>query len=733
MGVVFKGRHLDLQRLVAIKCLSSNGSDKGELEARFKREAQLLSALDHPNVVPLYEFLIDGNLMLIVQEYLQGQSLQELLETNSRMDWKKAVSYSKQIADGLAAVHEADIVHRDLKPGNVMLLPDDTIKIVDFGLASAPDDMTQMTKTGAVLGTPTFMAPEQLLGDELTSAVDCFSLGVMLYFMLTKTHPHEDEDVLTFMRNRVSKKAPPVGSICKRVLPQKLAELTDALLLANPKNRPTARECSDILSSCKGQKVDLLSPQRRRVSSVVTLSTNEPKTLPKALFFVFLLSAFSFFYWKTSSKPTGQKTNVIELIKAEVHQVGTRNAKFIIEASQECRAAVLLFDIKDQKKLPTVTGKKAAKSWTLLASELRPKRKYKIEFRLRNRGVDIARKESLLTTKALIAKATIDIPPIMGKPIIGEKPSLLFSGVTNDHGQLFFTVNGQGIGLYDLQKETLLWQRKGFSGGGRPRFIKDRIICLTMDEVLAAYSAKDGKQLWKYAFRSNMAPGLCIGQGLAVLLERHQGLRAVDLASGHIAWRVSDTLLAPPIVCDDKYVFARTEFLKTQLYDIKTGKQVTPFRMFVRKMHPEEWLIEGREHICCFANGELIILNPFDRQILQRQYKLQFANMCTTKKYLYLLSHVPSKVTAVERNNGHIIWQTSLPQITRKRNVIKLLDGLILVVDRQGGFFCLDAKTGRLLYSLECPVISEFGCQQHNNRVFFARTKPLALYSLPLF
>jgi eukaryotic-like serine/threonine-protein kinase len=188
MGEVYRARDLRLRREVAIKTLPSSFAADRDRLARFEREARAASALNHPNIVSVHDIGNEAGVSFIVSELVEGETLARAVERGP-LSLRKLIEVGTQIANGLAAAHEAGVVHRDLKPGNVMLTRDGRVKILDFGLArqdqaTGTDSTTvEVSHPGAILGTPGYMSPEQVRGEATDSRSDIFSLGVMLYEM----------------------------------------------------------------------------------------------------------------------------------------------------------------------------------------------------------------------------------------------------------------------------------------------------------------------------------------------------------------------------------------------------------------------------------------------------------------------------------------------------------------------------------------------------------------------
>lgn len=198
MGEVYLAHDRKLQRKVALKLLHARFTQDADQTRRFTREAKAASALNHPNIITVYETGEVGATRFIAAEFIEGVTLRQRL-TESRLELREALEIAIQVAAALAAAHQAGIVHRDIKPENIMLRPDGLVKVLDFGLARltepqllAEDGQTvHSTESGAVVGTPRYMAPEQAQGKKVDALADIFSLGVVLYEMITQRLPFD--------------------------------------------------------------------------------------------------------------------------------------------------------------------------------------------------------------------------------------------------------------------------------------------------------------------------------------------------------------------------------------------------------------------------------------------------------------------------------------------------------------------------------------------------------------
>jgi Tfp pilus assembly protein PilF/predicted Ser/Thr protein kinase len=215
MGAVYRAVDTNLGRQVALKVIS-RASISDEDKRRFAREAKSASALNHPNVVTVYEYSAEAGLDFIVMELVEGAPLNEILK-RGETPLSTLLDYARQVAAALTKAHGAGIVHRDLKPGNIMITPDGVAKVLDFGLAKrsqgpeGPDGetMTAVTQAGIVMGTPAYMSPEQVLGEAADHSTDIFAFGVILYEMVCGQRPFKGEDTAATLRQILHKEPPP--------------------------------------------------------------------------------------------------------------------------------------------------------------------------------------------------------------------------------------------------------------------------------------------------------------------------------------------------------------------------------------------------------------------------------------------------------------------------------------------------------------------------------------------
>ena len=204
MADVFEARDTLLGRRVAVKVLHSQFSSDEAFVKRFRREAQAAANLSHPNIVGIYDWGQEGSTYFIVMELIEGRSLRDVLRDEGPLLPRRAIEISAEVAAALSVAHRSGLVHRDIKPGNMLLTADGTVKVTDFGIARAWDDSSELTKTGAVIGTATYFSPEQAQGTPADERSDIYALGVVMYEMLAGRPPFSGESPVAVAYQHVS-------------------------------------------------------------------------------------------------------------------------------------------------------------------------------------------------------------------------------------------------------------------------------------------------------------------------------------------------------------------------------------------------------------------------------------------------------------------------------------------------------------------------------------------------
>ena len=305
-GVVFKAKHPEQDKAVALKVLHDNLGSITSLKRRFEREARVLAKLDHPNVVYITDFGVVDAYTFIAMELLEGQTLEKLLE-DAPIEPSRAIDITHKILDGLAFAHDRKVVHRDLKPANVFLcrsdpeesIRGDKVKLLDFGLAKmlSIEDLSQdgtLTRKGRIVGTPAYMAPEQITGVSLDVRADVYALGILLYEMLADRRPFLSERRSELLRAHLLEPVPPLsGARRGLVVHPQLEALVLKALAKDPNNRfADAREMLQALEALPPSPARMESerkpppesaPRKRTGATSEIISDSERRAVSESL------------------------------------------------------------------------------------------------------------------------------------------------------------------------------------------------------------------------------------------------------------------------------------------------------------------------------------------------------------------------------------------------------------------------------------------------------------------
>jgi serine/threonine-protein kinase len=254
MGVVYIGKDPKISRVLAIKTLALSQEFEGdklvEVKERFFREAKTAGRLNHPNIVTIYDVGEEQDLAYIAMDYVQGEDLSLHCEPDKLLSVEEVMEITAQVAEALNYAHDQQVVHRDIKPANIIYDRENGIaKVTDFGIACLTD--TRNTKTGVVLGTPSYMSPQQLSGQRVDGRSDLFSLGVTFYELLTGELPFDGESLSTLVYNIANKKHRDVRKV-RSGLPPCVAQIVNKALHKDLKKRfQTGSDMAEALRNCQ--------------------------------------------------------------------------------------------------------------------------------------------------------------------------------------------------------------------------------------------------------------------------------------------------------------------------------------------------------------------------------------------------------------------------------------------------------------------------------------------------
>ncbi len=280
MAFVYKARDTQLERFVAIKTLKPNYVNQETFVDRFKREAKTAANLNHPNIVQIFDWGIEEE-PYFVMEYIEGDTLTSIISKNKTISLSDILFIGAQVSSGLHAAHQKGLVHRDIKPGNIMITPDGKVKVTDFGIVSLQNEESDITKTGSVLGTASYISPEQAQGKPVSIESDLYSLGTVLYELITGRTPFSGDSPISTATKHLTEK-PEKLSTYRKDLPRGVENAILKLLEKATYDRFKSAE--DLRATLLQQRKMLQSEQTRE--NLVDLTNPKIKlrfTLPALL------------------------------------------------------------------------------------------------------------------------------------------------------------------------------------------------------------------------------------------------------------------------------------------------------------------------------------------------------------------------------------------------------------------------------------------------------------------
>ena len=280
MAFVYKAKDTQLERFVAIKTLKPNYVNQEAFVERFKREAKTAANLNHPNIVQIFDWGIEEE-PFFVMEYIEGSTLTSIISKNKTISLSDILFIGAQVSNGLQAAHQKGLVHRDIKPGNIMITPDGKVKVTDFGIVSLQNEESDITKTGSILGTASYISPEQAQGKPVSIESDLYSLGTVIYELIAGTPPFSGDSPISTATKHLTEKPEKLSNF-RRDLPKGVENAVMKLLEKATYDRFKSAE--DLRATFLQQRKSLQSEQTRE--NLVDLTNPKIKlrfTLPALL------------------------------------------------------------------------------------------------------------------------------------------------------------------------------------------------------------------------------------------------------------------------------------------------------------------------------------------------------------------------------------------------------------------------------------------------------------------
>jgi eukaryotic-like serine/threonine-protein kinase len=349
MATVYRARHKLVDRPVAVKIMNPMLASDPIVRERFRREARSAQSLAHPNIIEIFDQgdTEDGT-CYIVMELLRGESLSAVIQ-QGRLEVDRALHVMIQIARGIARAHDLEIIHRDLKPENIFLCGrddgSDLVKLLDFGIAKSRHD-SRLTGQGELFGTPQYMAPERILGNDTGGASDLYALGVVFFEMLTGELPFNAPDVATFFVKHMNEPARPVSALNHRV-PPALDELLAKLLAKDPKDRPVDahrvhQDLLDILRERHGAAPPSADQEALSVAAPITLAAGAADQWARRIFVLEQMLSRAF---GAKQRAPGELTRLLEQVNELVRTVVTLRSE-----SMDAQRTLEEIDLRGREK-----------------------------------------------------------------------------------------------------------------------------------------------------------------------------------------------------------------------------------------------------------------------------------------------------------------------------------------------------------------------------------------------
>jgi len=280
MGVVYQAYDPQIDRLIALKVLRPDRVTNEDFVSRFFKEAKAIGRLSHPNIVTVYDVGQDQGTVFIAMEFLEGKPLHKVIQ-EAKPDIETIVDFGIQVACALDYAHQRGIIHRDIKPGNIIVQPDNKLKLTDFGIARIEDSTaTQQTRVGEILGSPAYMSPEQVMGRPVDGRSDLYSLGIVLYEMCSGKRPFQGDNLAVIFR-AITQDTPTELPTIDPAIPQALSQAIMKCLSKQPEERfQTGNQLADALKTCL--KKSTAAPPEQKPSEQKSPKSSSTLSEPKS-------------------------------------------------------------------------------------------------------------------------------------------------------------------------------------------------------------------------------------------------------------------------------------------------------------------------------------------------------------------------------------------------------------------------------------------------------------------
>ena len=689
--------------MVAIKYLLPRKTDG--LKRRFKREAQILCSLSHPNIVDIYSFGFDGSAVYLVEELLTGSSLDRGFASKERMTHDEVIRVGVEAANALVYAHDEGVIHRDIKPANIFICNDGTLKLIDFGLARGEAFDTVLTETGCIAGTPLYLAPEQLEGMSNKSSVDIYSLGLVLYEGFCGKVPFEECSLSVLFNKKMSQSPPPLSSVVPDA-PAEVCQMVDRMLDFDAEKRPSAKEVEEGLKVLVKKEpvsiTELVQPVDGNSKKAVVNDSKKPSyllLLPLLLFLFFL-------FWPR------EKTFELEM---DVSERAVSALTIDLRSSRVADAEVDVIDSKTRELFGSYVMPGRGKQWKKELDCLPADREVKIIVRAKS-GKRTVHQTSLVTR-------TKEVAPQL---ITEWKPFGLNEGPAR-HGKLCCIAAGTfGLRTFDLLTGKVFWQL--------PDKKEIIAICSNDEQLIITYKSglvearkwSDGELSWKLSY-STKPDDPAVWKDRVIFKAPNGVFHCLDMQSGKILWKLERFVRGNFKIIDDKVIIC-TNLGGVVSVDVINGKP-NYWKLIFGRMTADPCSVSG---LICLPghtpSGTSYLFITRQQELIHKvQFDDRISEIVADEKRLYAFCSEINEFSVLDPVTGSILWKKETQDDFAGYQV---QDGYVYLTDNSG-IRCLKASHGKLLWQIKTKLAKEFPAQICDNNLIWW-TSDGKMWKLPL-
>ena len=770
-GVVYEAKQKSLDRLVAIKYQIERSSNQGQAKARFLREADILKDINHERIVRLYDAGFDGDIPYIVEEYLDGSPLDELLDDDGCLPLEEALLYTEQVAIGMAEAHRAGIFHRDLKPANIFIVKDKGAKILDFGLGKMEGRSATLTKTGQIVGTPAYAAPEQLHGLRPSASMDIYALGTMLWVFLVGEPPFPARKPNDLFR-KMSESPETIRKLLT-FLPVDLTSFVDACVAHDVKDRPQSMD--EIVEIVQALRLKKELPQwwqeRLRKGSAATLRETQPVAIdskptasvdpvkkgeqsyalraaagppppspssestppppPKTIRLAALLTLLvvcavlflAFFHQRgTKGSATGnQRTKTLaQKLTLRKEKIAPTQATFSITSSVPTTATLELVEVE---KGEVISSQKLHddRNWKITLAPLKTKTDYKVRLMVRTKEGPLRRELSFKTPatrfvsvlKRFAITKQQEVNMNLTSYIEGARCSTAYGLY---EGKLIYGVQGYGLFSVDVAQRKLLREDRKITKLRCLRHVNGAIFTVNEEGIACCRNVSDYALRWEKRLDGKSMYGLFVDDERMYSWVIGKGLRVLSTKDGKLLWQYDNGAKNASAI-----IWNLTDEVMWVYVDEKTIKGLAAANG--RELPTMKFALDVKIRMRPSQVGDRYYVSTYDGRIIGgKQGALQdevievaphcrgwVTHLTSDERYLYGIRRRPGTIFAYDTVAKKQKWQLAV----QKRLVTNIVmhNGRLYFCDADKAryLYCVDANTGDVLWSKSTDLKGSFG------------------------